>query len=601
MRNRTFKHHRIPVPPSRLARTLVSLRHRRGTVLPAVLVVIALLALAGYQYADLMTTEFRASMKTQRSLQAKALADSGVHYVGALLSDPQNMSGLLNHNPFSNDQYFHHNTVQGYSLPGNQQGYFSVVAAVDPNDTSAMGQLFRYGVLDESGKINLNSLFKIDKTGQYGYTVLMLLPGMTDDIANSILFWLDPKATPRSSGAMADYYSGLTPSYQPRNGSIDTLEELLGVRGVTPQLLFGGDKNRNGFLDSDEQDPSGNGNQLGWSAYLTIYSREQNIDSNGNPRIYLNNADLNALLNDLTTAIGQDMANFIIAYRTYGPASSSSVPKTGSTSPSGPSKGFSGKAPAGGASQGGATTGSSTQVSATQGTGGSTQGNAMTGSASSSTAQMGTKLTTITIQPGGGSGGGGGGGGGGKGGGSNISSIFDLINCYVSIPSSDGKSPATVYPSPLNDVGTLAQVLPLLLDTCTTNKGSVLPGRININTAPMSVLQTLPGLSDSDVATIMQMRPTPENGNLGQDQYKTIAWLITVAGYSPSAIKGIEKYITASSQVFRFQVVGYFDNGGPMARVEAVVDTNNGRPRIVYYRDLTELGKGFDIPTGSGP
>ena len=35
--------------------------------------------------------------------------------------------------------------------------------------------------------------------------------------------------------------------------------------------------------------------------------------------------------------------------------------------------------------------------------------------------------------------------------------------------------------------------------------------------------------------------------------------------------------------------------GGPMARVEAVIDTNGGKPRIVYWRDLSELGKGFDI------
>jgi hypothetical protein len=27
-----------------------------------------------------------------------------------------------------------------------------------------------------------------------------------------------------------------------------------------------------------------------------------------------------------------------------------------------------------------------------------------------------------------------------------------------------------------------------------------------------------------------------------------------------------------------------------------VIDTNMGRPRIVYWRDLSELGKGFDLP-----
>jgi hypothetical protein len=48
--------------------------------------------------------------------------------------------------------------------------------------------------------------------------------------------------------------------------------------------------------------------------------------------------------------------------------------------------------------------------------------------------------------------------------------------------------------------------------------------------------------------------------------------------------------------VYRIQAVGYFDKAGPVARVEAVIDTNAGKPRIVYWRDLTELGKGFEIP-----
>jgi hypothetical protein len=52
--------------------------------------------------------------------------------------------------------------------------------------------------------------------------------------------------------------------------------------------------------------------------------------------------------------------------------------------------------------------------------------------------------------------------------------------------------------------------------------------------------------------------------------------------------------------VYRIQSIGYFEKGGPVARVEAVVDTNPinpglpGSPRILYYRDLTELGRAID-------
>jgi hypothetical protein len=30
--------------------------------------------------------------------------------------------------------------------------------------------------------------------------------------------------------------------------------------------------------------------------------------------------------------------------------------------------------------------------------------------------------------------------------------------------------------------------------------------------------------------------------------------------------------------------------------VEAVIDANQGHPRIVYFRDLSDLGRGFELP-----
>ena len=46
--------------------------------------------------------------------------------------------------------------------------------------------------------------------------------------------------------------------------------------------------------------------------------------------------------------------------------------------------------------------------------------------------------------------------------------------------------------------------------------------------------------------------------------------------------------------------VGSFDGKGPSFRIEAVIDTNNGRPRILMWRDMTDLGKGItDMPMGN--
>src|SRR5581483_11287182 len=145
------------------------------------------------------------------------------------------------------------------------------------------------------------------------------------------------------------------------------------------------------------------------------------------------------------------------------------------------------------------------------------------------------------------------------------------------------------------DPGQQSTLLPLLLDKLTTVRDSELPARVNINTAPEAVLAALPGLSDVDVQTILTLRPSPSSEDPPADIFKTPAWLVTEANLSPSALQALERYVTTRTQTYRVQALGYFDGGGPTARIEAVIDTNNGRPRIVYWRDITELGKGFKL------
>ena len=178
-----------------------------------------------------------------------------------------------------------------------------------------------------------------------------------------------------------------------------------------------------------------------------------------------------------------------------------------------------------------------------------------------------------------------------------ISSLYALINSQVAIPGSTPQAQPTYYPSPLNDPGTLKQLLPTLLDEVTTSRGAELPARINVNTAPTAVLLTLPNLTDSDVQAIVDHRPNPSDTDPPDPIYQTPAWLITEANFSPQKVQALDRYITARSQIYRVQSMGYFEGGGPVSRVEAIIDTNAGRPRVVYWRDLTELGRGFNLPS----
>jgi type II secretory pathway component PulK len=540
---------------------------RRGVVLLAVLVIVVVLALAAYQFSELMLAEYKSADSYARSVQARALAESGVYYAAVAMSSSDNVTNLLGGNPFANSAAFQGVLVRQSDTP-RFQGRFSILSPLDPDLAAAGSAGFRFGITDESGKINLNALLRIDSSGQVAHDMLMLLPNMTEDVANAILDWIDPDDDTRSSGAESDYYSTLNPPYRCKNGPLDSLEELLFVRGVTPQLLFGNDRNRNGILDPDEDDGSGVLDR-GWSAYLTVYSRERNLDSTGNPRININMSDLTTLQQQLSTALGNDdLVNYIIAYRMYGPAQT----------------GGGGSGGAGGAGGGGG--GGSTAPRAPQ-------------APQAMTAPGGTRGTvTVAISSSGGQ----------RGGNTRIASLYELINSSVSIPTSttggaQGAQQQTMtLQSPLNDQSTLQQLLPVLLDKTSTVADTELPARINVNTAPQAVLATLTGLTDADVQSIIDARPDfTADGETIDPIYQTPAWLITQAQLSPQTLKSMERYITATTQpsVFRVQALGHFDGGGPTARIEAVIDTNAGRPRIIYWRDLTELGKGFNLqPTG---
>jgi general secretion pathway protein K len=58
-------------------------------------------------------------------------------------------------------------------------------------------------------------------------------------VVDSLVDWRDPDDLPRLHGAESDYYLGLPEPYLAKNGWFDAPEELLLVRGITPELFYG--------------------------------------------------------------------------------------------------------------------------------------------------------------------------------------------------------------------------------------------------------------------------------------------------------------------------------------------------------------------------
>ncbi len=208
----------------------------------------------------------------------------------------------------------------------------------DYNDIQLGNYLFTVKVIDEAGKLNINTATKEQ---------LLTLPDMTEEIVSAIMDWRDSDEDQTTGGAEGGYYQNLPFKYQIRNGPLRTIRELLLVRGVSGRLLYGEDTNQNGRLDSNERDgdrtpPDDNEDSRldkGLIEYLTCYSYDKNVDADGNQRININKADANELKESL--GISESHSKWIVEnrgqnqYQSIADLINSSSPKESSNSSSG--------------------------------------------------------------------------------------------------------------------------------------------------------------------------------------------------------------------------------------------------------------------------
>lgn len=137
---------------------------------------------------------------------------------------------------------------------------------------------------DEYGKLNLNALIdsrtsEPNETLENALRFLFEARGAEEDPTDAILDWIDSDDDPRPNGAETDYYQSLVTPYPCKNAPLNSVEELLMIRGVTPALYFG---------DIEQE-------QLPLSELCTVHGHR-------NGRINANTAEL-----ELLTAVGDAM------------------------------------------------------------------------------------------------------------------------------------------------------------------------------------------------------------------------------------------------------------------------------------------------------
>ncbi len=96
---------------------------------------------------------------------------------------------------------------------------------------------------DENSKININALISeyAPSTKYYGILQRFFVNmGLPMDLADTIIDWVDPDDSRFPYGAESSgYYMTLNPPYKAKNGAADSIDELLLVKGITPEVFYG--------------------------------------------------------------------------------------------------------------------------------------------------------------------------------------------------------------------------------------------------------------------------------------------------------------------------------------------------------------------------
>lgn len=216
-------------------------RERSGVVLITVLWVLVILSFLSLSLGQNTRIEFALARNFIGKVKAKYMAWAGLQYAiyqiqedskddEASKYDNLRWCGMRPNATKTAEDFFKKHQVD--------DGYFEIAY-----DRHVLGNEDRpryYGMVDEERRINLNTL---TKNNFLILSTLIQELGYEEDVAltvtHSIIDWRDPDEVlnDQEYGAESEYYEGLEKPYRSKNMQYESLEELMLVRGMTPELF----------------------------------------------------------------------------------------------------------------------------------------------------------------------------------------------------------------------------------------------------------------------------------------------------------------------------------------------------------------------------
>jgi general secretion pathway protein K len=249
------------------------LRDNRGVAIIIAVAIIGIIVILTLQFNKSMMSELYAAANLNDGIKLEYVARSGFNCALAVIREDDKETDTL-HDIWADFEYY-----SVYSSQLFEEGLFSVE------------------ISDLAGKIQINNLVGPD--GNYSPVQKDLLIRLltseefnmdmdeAEDITDAIKDWIDKDDEVTRFGAEDSYYQSLDSPYSCRNGPLDSLDDLLFIKGITRELYYGVAE-RPGIHD-----------------YLTVY---------GEGRININTADP-IILKVLSDDMDQQMVEEIIAYR----------------------------------------------------------------------------------------------------------------------------------------------------------------------------------------------------------------------------------------------------------------------------------------------
>ncbi len=172
-----------------------------------------------------------------------------------------------------------------------------------------------------------------------------------------------------------------------------------------------------------------------------------------------------------------------------------------------------------------------------------------------------------------------------------VVSLYELIDAITTDSSAEDQNTVLRSPWTVTDLTFLEQMEEVL----TVDDAEIRVGRIDINFAPYESLAGLPNITSAMIDEIQN----------GAGTWRSVGELLEKGTVNLETLIELEPFLTTRCETYRFTSIGLWQSGGPVVRMEAVIDTAGPAPVILQLENLSPLGTGYSredlLPADSLP